>query len=625
MKKLTYLMLIAIAIITVVSCSNEDFASNPMGPIVKDNPQIVFNPSASSITRADLYGAEAAARLNNKFVVYGVKHEAAENETANNDAVVFKNFQVEWNTASAGTTESNTSDWEFVGKMPYTDNGGRAQTSKYWDNAANYGYTFYAFSSSDISYPADATNDKVIVTKTTSDATSLYNKGYSVTIKPEATLSNLYFSDRVEIPETDYEKPVTFTFRNISAKVRVGFYETIPGYSVQIDRFYIDNDATAAVTDFAEMNNVATGTGFSAALQNVKRDVSQNMKVTYYDNTDAIIENRPMMAQPDAGYYYSMNLGNGLTGTTLGTTSSNPTWDKGGEYTSVFPFEGNSNPMLVKLDFTITAEDGTDEVIHVRGARAIVPADFVQWKSNFAYTYLFKISDKTNGTTGDVDGNNEPTDPVGLKPITFDAIMVDAAEEYQQTITTFSSNFITTYALGTIANDYNVGQPIYVAISNNTDHSVITPSAIGDAAGEAQVYKLSRAASVSEVYAKLTGLPTNGLTLTALTTPAATIASTIPLVDGTNPAIPNVKFTPSAVGVYAYVYTTAKYVAPTYVNQGSATYDNTKTYYMQSANGVYYVVSVPNADAFNENKAKLYLQTAPGTPGVFDIKVIQVE
>jgi hypothetical protein len=46
---------------------------------------------------------------------------------------------------------------------------------------------------------------------------------------------------------------------------------------------------------------------------------------------------------------------------------------------------------------------------------------------------------------------------------------------------------------------------------------------------------------------------------------------------------------------------------------------------MLSGSGAYYVVSVPNAEAFNDNKANLYTRATSGTVGVYDIKVIKVQ
>ena len=652
MRKISIFLAAIVVGMTFASCANDDFMGESSGTTsqTKKEAPIVFSGGASSLTRADLYGSAAATKLGNKFVVYGIKHANAETEAATNDAIVFNNFQVEYAANTAGKTESNSSDWEYVGKQSY-DAQPQSQGIKYWDYDANEGYTFYAFSyhkdaptdeAPGLSYPANSGKDDVSVVKTTSDATSLYNKGYAVTVKPAATLNNLYFSDRVPVAETNYDKTVTFTFRNIGSKVRVGFYETIPGYDVFIDIFYTDEDAdpdaepsaTAPITSFAAMKDAKTN-GFYAALQNVKTSVNQTLNVTYYGETTATqVINRPKLTNPTAGYNYSLKLGNGsgIIGKTLATDAASPTWVAGKTadnfYIPVFPFETNTTPMLVKLDFTMTANDGSNDTIHVKGARAIVPAEYVKWKSNFAYTYIFKISDKTNGTTGKVDVNGDPEDPEGLKAITFDAIVVDVTDERQETITTFSTNSITTYAEGAIADEYKTGKPIYVAVSDQTTHNVITPSGIGDTDGKAQVYKLSKAVSEAEVLAFLTGSPIDGLTLTALSTPAASVETTIPLVDGTNPAIANVKFTPSASGYYVYVYTTHKYVAPTYTIQTNGTYDSTKTYYLRSGAAepyVYFAVPVPTEAAFDDNKTQLYLQTSAGTAGEYDVKVIKVE
>ena len=643
MKK-NLLIIAAIASATLVSCSSEEFSGEDIITPGNESKAIVFSSNTGAITRADLYGQAAAEKLGNKFVVYGTKHTDDEDATADNDKVVYNNFQVAWADGTAQTTPSNSSDWEYIGLQAY-DAAPTQQGIKYWDYST-VGYTFYAFSSQDISYPAGA-NDLVKIEKVTADdattnTPSLYNKGYSVTVKPGATLNNLYFSNRVPVAKADYDKTVNFTFRNIGAKVRVGFYETIPGYTVKIDNFYIDDENNDVVTDFSTMNDPQTN-GFYASLQNVKSSVAQTLNVTYYDDTDPIIENRPKMTNPTNGYNYYLKLGNGtgIIGKTLATSSANPTWVAGktvdNYYIPVFPFEDNTNPLLLKLDFTMTADDGSDDVIKVRGARAIVPAEYVQWKSNFAYTYLFKISDMTNGTTGKVDANGDPIeDPEGLKPITFDAIVVDVTEELQETITSVSTNSITTYAEGAIVDEYNAGEPIYVAISTTADpdpnanpnndphHAVIVPTAIGDEATEAQVYKLSKAVTEADVFAKLTGSPIEGLTLTAVDD--ATIEATVPLVDGTNADIANVKFTPNAAGTYyAYVYTKAKYVAPRYSNQADKEYNSSRTYYMRSSNGVYYVVSVPNKAAFDENKANLYYKTHLGTKGDYDIKVIKIQ
>ena len=312
----------------------------------------------------------------------------------------------------------------------------------------------------------------------------------------------------------------------------------------------------------------------------------------------------------------------------MATSSATPTWDKAeGAYTTVYPFEANTNAMLVKVDYTLTAEDGSGETIAVTGANAVVPVEYVKWKSNFAYTYIFKIAPNTNGTT---DGTVQ-----GLYPITFDAVVVDVADDKtQETITNFEDNSVTTYANGskvTVNNEYKVGEAIYVVKTNNATGGVIAPEGIGIVANNAQVYTATTggdAISEATVKAKLTGSP-NGITLTAVTPAATRVADgKVPAADGTNfefGANGAVTFTPAAAGTYVYVFTRTPYVAPTYTAVGGAAFVPGTTYYFKTAQDVYYPAAGINADNFAANKANLYLQTAAGTPGVYDVKVIKVK
>ena len=60
------------------------------------------------------------------------------------------------------------------------------------------------------------------------------------------------------------------------------------------------------------------------------------------------------------------------------------------------------------------------EIIKVYGATAQIPAESAAWKPGYAYTYIFKITKDTNGST-----DPEHIYPEGLFPITFDAVVVD--------------------------------------------------------------------------------------------------------------------------------------------------------------------------------------------------------
>lgn len=641
MKKILFL---AAAVTLMASCADESFIGDATPGTVEgvNDGSIQFGFDLQNMTRADQVGSDAATTLQNQFIVYATKHAAAETGAATNDEVVFTNYVVEYDANTAGTTTSNTHNWDYVGLTPYAaakvSPAVTSQGIKFWDYSAAEGYTFYGIASkADIN-----TNNKVTVTKTLTGST-VYDKGYSVVIKNGADLDKLFVADRLTVAKTSYNKPVTLKFRNFGARVRVGFYETIPGYKVKINKFYVDGDASGAVTTFGAMD-VANTTKFAASLQNIKTNPSESgntITVSYYNGTNGP-ENQVKLAASTVEYNYSLVLGTGIIDDTeLNISSADPTWDlAGGAYTTVYPFEANSNPMLVKVDYTLTAEDGGGETIEVIGANVVVPTQYVQWKSNFAYTYLFKIAPNTNGTT---DGTVQ-----GLYPITFDAVTVAVEDDKtQETITTFEDYSITTYANGSKVIDnheYKAGETIYVVKTENAyadpepDHAVVVaPTAIGTAAGNVQVYTATStgdAISEATVKAKLTGSP-NGITLTATT--SGEIASLVadgkvPAADGTNYDFGTngaIKFTPSpaAAATYVVVYTRTAYVAPTYSADGalsSASFSDSETYYFKTTVGVYYPAAGINADNFETYRDDLYTRSDAGTAGVYDIKVINV-
>jgi len=621
--------LAAMATFALTSCVNDEFIGDPAASeLGASDGSIGFGFNVPAMTRGNLVGSDAATKLQSKFVVYGTKHASAEAADAANDEVVFKNYVVEYSANTAGTRESNTHNWDYVGKTPYASGVTpvpTSQTIKYWDYSAANGYTFYAFAADD-----QLTASKVTFAKTTAGST-VYDKGYTVTTASGIDLDKVYFSDRTLVSKSKYQEPVVLTFRNLSAKVRVGFYETIPGYKVKIDRFYFDTDAAAAVTTFTPMEN-ENEDNFVASFDNVSASAANTLTVTYNNATDPSIENRVKVTNTTATYLHTLTLGENIQDATqLATSASTPTWDQdGGLYTTVFPVEANVNPMLIKVDYTITSEDteSNPETIEIKNARVIVPAQYMKWKSNFAYTYLFKISDATNGTSGTVG-----TDPEGLFPITFDAIAVNAEDRTQETITSFGDYSITTYANGSKVvtnNEYKVGEDIYVVKVNNETGNVLTHTFISDAGNCAQVYSASTtgdAINEATVLANLTG-SYNGITLTAVT-PAADFATYAPAADGTNYNFGykgSVKFTPAAAGKYVYVSTRTPYVAPTYTAVGVGAYSPSATYYFKTdapAN-IYYAASGITSENFATYKASLYTMTAAGTPGEYDVKVMTV-
>ena len=113
-------------------------------------------------------------------------------------------------------------------------------------------------------------------------------------------------------------------------------------------------------------------------------------------------------------------------------------------YINVLPNQDHTGNMVLSVDYDLY-NTTTHETIHVEDAKAVVPQAYMTWNPNYAYTYLFKISDNTNGYTGG------GTLPSGLWPITFDAVTVAATDVSEGTITTVSTPSITTYQNGSVS------------------------------------------------------------------------------------------------------------------------------------------------------------------------------
>lgn len=486
--------LFAASALAIAGCSSDDFLGNDSSNGLNTaNAVIKLGGSTTKTSRATSSPTTAynlQSLRDNGFWVYGTKHANDENATEANDQVVYKNYRLEYTDGSNNNTQSNTAGWEYVGINngdyfdEFTQNIGKTtpQTIKYWDYSAQ-SYTFYAATA----LKTDVANSKVLFDKILDDGEngSVYNKGYKVTLKDGADLDQLYFADRKVITKKGdkhgehdvYGGEVNFTFRNALTKVRVAMYETVPGYSVKIDKFYYTKNGEETQTTEATTNKFtadANNTPFETNTEGVK------YKVVYYDQSVAngALEDQPKMLPNETGEGSTQNtlaIGDGnikKEGTTLGTEVNNPTFDTdGGKYTFFMPQAENNKTLNLKVDYTLTSLDNSGEEIHVKGATAIIPAEYLRWKPNYAYTYLFKISDNTNGSTGGTG------DPAGLYPITFDASVIKTANGNAEFISALGTSTITTFAVKKDKfqqgkADYEVGSTVYATVVNEQKQTV---------------------------------------------------------------------------------------------------------------------------------------------------------
>lgn len=460
----------AASALALASCSSDDFLGEIQGNEQNGATSAInFGGDTGKITRATETGATAAGLLENNFVVVGFK--GSKTDAANNENYAFDHYNVNFKDGSAFSTESNRAGWEYVnqdmnvkGTKPaasLAQGGASQQTIKYWDHSCK-SYDFIAFSMG----KKDAASEYATPTHVDKDnlATAAYTLSGNVN-----TLSECYISDMKTVTEPNYNKTsVSMSFRHLASKVRMALFEIVPGYVISDVKFY--TDATSTTTDNTEgtliggFNNSGTLTVYfpttgtdhaaekdynKAHVRFTKSTTAGETGVLNHKGFGAVNYNNQVEGTIPAGKTY------------LSQNAAEPSYCGAG-YQNVLPSEGAASAITLRIDYKLTSVDGSNEVINVKGATATVPAEYTEWKSGYAYTYIFKISKDTNGSTGGTS--------TGLTAISFDAVVVDdEANGLQETITTVSDNSITTYGykdnkVTTNDNEYVNGTDIYATV-----------------------------------------------------------------------------------------------------------------------------------------------------------------
>lgn len=483
MKKILFL---ATALVMLASCADESFVGDEALRVANENGNntIVFSSGVNTTTRATKTGSSAASDLNNQFVFAGTKGDGTTAPTA----FVFDQYVANYVDGSAHSTESNSSGWEYVNYTPASTSslGSDAEQSiKYWD----YSTTQYDFAAYSLGAGAGATP-----TYATPSAIAAGTKSYTLTGSADE-LKACYISDLVTAYNrnnvSDYGQVVQFSFRSLAAKIRLAFYETIPGYSVKDVKFY-------SVASGGTENTTPTLFTSSAVLPSGSGTMTVSFLTTGWDNKAATDYNKAHVSFAQASgvdaastvtfdaladlkgpQKKEADVNSDGFGDYLGRASNDATYAGGlvsgaGKYYTVLPYETGANLQL-RIKYTLVSLDSSREEIVVDNASAVIPAELASWSPNYAYTYIFKISDITNGSTG-VDGSGNIT--TGLTPITLDAVVVNGEDGVQETITTVSTPSITTYAEGKVVTDndeYKKDANIYIIVNNGTSNVTLTP------------------------------------------------------------------------------------------------------------------------------------------------------
>ena len=535
--------LYAASVLALASCSSDDFLGENSGNGQNASSAINFGGNADKITRATSNTGNAAQMLDGQFRIYGVK-KVGDTQLVS----VFNEYSV-WYVENKNTTTSNTDGWEYVGANGATNLGTgnitltKDQTIKFWDYSAP---EYYFIAGSPITCfshtltPGNKINSATI--KGLAGHINANEAGQAITTNP------VYIADPKVVKKADYQKPVQFSFKRQQAMVRVGLYETIPGYSITEINFYEAGGSkakdgnkiilTSGTKDYFVGGNNISGT--------ITYDwTNETPSYTYEYSETGLIKSQNWYAGKFEPHNKLATVSTDAVAALYGKDNDMST---NGYFTVIpTPSATTAAPILIKCDYTLTSDDGSGETIKVTGATAAIPAAYSKWDVNTRYTYLFKISQNTNGYTGD-----DP-DKAGLYPITFDAAVKESTDAMQGTVTTVSTPSITTYQESSVSEtsvEYKTGKAIYATAANdNGEEYTLTTN--GTTVGNVQVYKLSKERNEAELQVSaIVNAEIKNENKTQTTVPSTEITvGKVKLA-----ANKYLSFTPTAEGFYAIQY-----------------------------------------------------------------------
>ena len=406
-------LLSAIALIAVTgSCTQSSYLGEfpeYASASCNDSVAIEFLSRQHAMTRA-IEGGEAADLLGGEFDIFGTKTEdGISTDIFNNYTVQYQEDDGKWKYDGITNTKSHT-----------------VQRLKYWDYSADH-YDFVAAAGLDDNESIEGTD-----------------KGFRINVADASAMSSIFVANRVTAtpirreatattPATQaYNSTIQFQFRRLGAQIRIGFYETIPGYAVKDMVFYYIGASSGSYT-------VGTGGMYpqSGKYTVSYDDATNNALVTFagaanrfaFSNTFGLLDYTSAASEADLDDTENIYIDADGTPTAtpvklfLGTSSASATYGKGtyGSTTStayrpVLPNANNTLPLKLRVDYTLVATDGTKEIIHIRDAWVSVPVEYLQWQPNTSYTYLFRISEALRGYTGEGGGGDPDPDNPGRKP-----------------------------------------------------------------------------------------------------------------------------------------------------------------------------------------------------------------
>ena len=356
--KYTFLTL-PLTALCLLSCSSSGH-DDPIVPEPDDNRiGISFGGSSGTWQEAPTSRAAAENGLQSLYTSFRTWGYKTTDDAFNASQLVMDGYHMKYLGASSGSSTTNSTGWEYVGIKNSDLNA--EQSIKYWDFAAS-SYRFFAYAPFD----ADVTLSSPEITGTTSAFSFPFAYDENATATSFPYVSKMWLSTNNAAGEL-YGQQVRLTFAPMIAKVRFRFTypegtETIQIKDIQFCDSRFKGDLSAADTPLSGTLTVSyplTGNPTDTS------PVTSWLTATGEGSTGPIVLTTPYEEQDAAIHIIS-----------------DPKLYGKGYYV----------PPLADIPYTQGAYTIT-ALIDGNLSTATVPAEFMQWKAGYQYTYIFKITE----------------------------------------------------------------------------------------------------------------------------------------------------------------------------------------------------------------------------------------
>ena len=459
MKKVTIFAAIAM---TMVGCSSDELVNNSTE---NTEAPIAFSVEKKNISRGDqattLPSLESTGHYN--FGVWAYKYGAGLSTQlvmdnylvgySDGNGVGYSNANATTWASTIGDQKDHKSPWfyEYLGTAEYknTDNtkGYLATQTDYMSANANQYLRYWDLKYTNTNFYAYAPYRATGVSFNESTKKITVESGAQVAGYNDPSLQEFMYAGAQA--KNEELKDVTLKFKHLGAQVNLRFYEDVRGYKVQIidvtdaesgiqatpatksGDTYTKADYYTSCGATIDFTNISTP---AASVNHTDAEHTQNnLKFTVPGKDNGLTE-YPSKSNPK--YYVIPEA------VTTGTQSYavSPT-----VYYPVAQPENSEVGFTFHVSYKLIAEDNGEEIT-VHNARVYVPAkngsEFIaSWQPNTKYTYTFKITKDSKGTTNPVDPEIDITNPTVPADPTVYPIVFDGATVEDYTAKDSSSDF----------------------------------------------------------------------------------------------------------------------------------------------------------------------------------------